>query len=90
MPRARTVSQDAVRFGAIVRRLRMHRGWTIVDFARFTKMSAHYLGVLERGGNVPTLDTILQLTETLGVEAAEVFRELELARKRPVAANVHP
>ena len=40
-------------------------------------MNSQYLGVLERGGNMPTLATILRLAETFGIEAAELVRRFE-------------
>ena len=77
MPRARVPDENAVRFGAIVTRLRMERGWTLADLARLSGLNATWLGVMERGGNVPSLATIFELTEVFGVEAAELVREIE-------------
>ena len=59
-----------VRFGAIVMRLRLARGWTIV----------------EQGRNIPSLTTVLELIEVLGADIAEVMRELMTARNSPPAA----
>jgi len=81
MPRARVSSDDASRFGAIIRRLRATRGWTLADFAKFSGMNATYLGVLERGGNMPSLATILKLADLFGVDAADMVREVEQARR---------
>lgn len=81
MPRARVPDEDAVRFGAIVTRLRMERGWTIADLARLSGLNATWLGVLERGGNVPSLATIFQLAEVFGVKAAELVREIAQSRR---------
>lgn len=81
MPRARVPDEDAVRFGAIVTRLRMERGWTIADLSRFSGLNATWLGVLEQGGNVPSLATIFKLAEVFGVEAAEWVREIEQLRR---------
>ena len=81
MPRARVPDEDAVRFGAIVTRLRMERGWTLADLSRLSGLNATWLGVLERGGNVPSLTTIFKLAEVFDVEAAELVREIEQARR---------
>lgn len=83
VPRTRTIDPDAIRFGTILRHLREQRGWTLLKLARRAGMNATYLGVLERGGNIPTLTTILDLAEVLEVEAADIIREIERARKRP-------
>ena len=85
MPRARVPDADAARFGAIVNRLRIERGWTLADFSRVSGMNATWLGVLERGENMPSLATILKLAEVFGVEAAELVREVEQSRRRPLA-----
>jgi ribosome-binding protein aMBF1 (putative translation factor) len=82
MPRARVPNEDAVRFGAIVTRLRMERGWTLADLSRLSGLNATWLGVLERGGNIPSLTTIFKLAAVFGVEAAELVREVEQSRRR--------
>ena len=46
-------------------------------------MNAQYLGVVENGGNVTTLSTILEVAEVLGADAGEMIREVAAAR-RPV------
>ena len=85
MPPARVPDADAVRFGAIVTRLRMERGWSLADFSRASGMNATWLGVLERGGNMPSLATILRLGEVFGIEAAELVRQVEQLRREPLA-----
>jgi len=44
MPKAARVHPDALRFGAIIKRLRTERGWTLVKFAQRSGMHATYLG----------------------------------------------
>jgi transcriptional regulator with XRE-family HTH domain len=83
MPKSLTVSADAVRFGAILRRLRQEKGWTIRKLARRAGMNATYVSIVETGGNVPSLTTILELTEVLGVDVAEIMREVAIARTLP-------
>ena len=81
MPRSRHVDPDAARFGAIIQRLRLSRGWTLVKFAQRTGMNATYLGVLEKGGNMPSLQTIFELADVFNVEAWQLVREVEQARR---------
>lgn len=80
MPRRRVPDRNAKRFGAIIRRLREERGWTLADFGRKADMNPTYLGFLERGENVPTLTAVLRLAKVLGAEAADVIREVEQSR----------
>jgi len=77
MPRRMTTSRQAVRFGAIIRRLREQRQWTLIEFGRKAHMNPTYLGFIERGENSPTLDTVVLLAQVLGVEASEILREME-------------
>jgi len=81
MPKAARVHPDALRFGAIIKRLRTERGWTLVKFAQRSGMHATYLGVLESGRNLPSLPTLFELAEVFNVEAADIVREIEQARK---------
>lgn len=78
------ISRDAVRFGAIIKRLRLQRGWTIAKLAQRAGMHATYIGIVERGGNVPSLLTILELAEVLGADPGDVVREVAEARKPSV------
>ncbi|HYK04613.1 MAG TPA: helix-turn-helix transcriptional regulator [Thermoanaerobaculia bacterium] len=81
MPRLPGVNRDAVRFGAILRRLRLSRGWTIVMAAQRCGMNPNYLGALEKGGNMPSIDSLLEMAEVYGVTASEIVREVEDLRR---------
>ena len=87
MPRTRTPSLDAIRFGAIVRRLRTDRGWTRRKLATRAALTPQYVAIGEQGGNVPSLVTVLELIEVLGGDIAEVMRELSTARNSPSQAT---
>ena len=77
MPKRATRDRSAVKFGAIIRRLRTARGWTLITFGRKANMNPTYLGFLERGENVPTLAAAIHLAEVLGTEASVILREME-------------
>jgi transcriptional regulator with XRE-family HTH domain len=81
MPKLTSTSPDAVRFGAILKRLRLARGWTIVTAARRSGMNPNYLGALEKGGNMLSLETLLDMADVYGVAAADIVREVEEARR---------
>jgi transcriptional regulator with XRE-family HTH domain len=87
MPKARSRRPDAVRFGAIVRRLREQRGWTKQKVAMRAGITPQYLALVELGQNVPTLVTILDLIEVLGADIAVVMHELALARNKPLQSE---
>lgn len=85
MPKTRYTSRDAVRFGIILKRLRLTRGWLIVTAAQRCGMNPNYLGSLEKGGNMPSLETLLEVAEVYGVSAADIVREVEEARRAELA-----
>lgn len=87
MPKSKVKKRHTVHFGEILRRLRLARGWTITKLAQRSGLNAGYVSLLEKGGNEPSLTTIFELAEVLNVEAAEIVREMEQARK-PVALTV--
>jgi transcriptional regulator with XRE-family HTH domain len=80
MPPSRNYNADAARFGAILQRLRIERGWTRARLAARSEMSVNYLSVLEQGRNVPSITTVLELADVLGADAAEIVRQLAVAR----------
>lgn len=81
MPKLPSTNPDAVRFGAILRRLRIARGWTILVAAQRSGMNSNYLGSLEKGGNMPSVDTLLEVADVYGVNASDIVREVEEARR---------
>lgn len=66
-------------------RLRLARGWTRKKLAQRAGITPQYLAIVEQGGNVPSLTTVLELIEVLGADIAEVMRELMVARNSPPA-----
>ena len=86
MPPSRKRNLDAERFGAILLRLRRERGWTRRKLATRCGLTPQYLSILEWGGNVPSLSTVLELTEVLGADVGEIMRQLAAARNAPPQA----
>jgi XRE family transcriptional regulator, regulator of sulfur utilization len=78
------IDPDAERFGAILRQLREQRGWTRQKLAQRAGMTPTYIGILEYGGNTPSLPAVLELIEVLGADIADVMRRLAAARASPV------
>jgi transcriptional regulator with XRE-family HTH domain len=76
MPKARAKNNDAVSFGLIMQRLRAQRGWTLQQLAKATGMNSRYLGTMERGGNVPSIDTLILLSNVYGVDPPDLLREM--------------
>ncbi|HXA16756.1 MAG TPA: helix-turn-helix transcriptional regulator [Thermoanaerobaculia bacterium] len=87
MPRASRYNADADRFGTILRQLREQKGWTRQKLAQRAGMTPTYVGILEQGGNVPSITSVLELTEVLGADIGEVMRQLAAARIAPPASG---
>ena len=81
MTRASVVTGDAAAIGAVIRRLRIGKGWNLVQFAKRSGKTATWLGLMERGSNTPSVATLLDLAEVLNVSAADIVREAEEARR---------
>ena len=77
------IHPDAARFGALLKQLREQRGWTRQKLAQRAGMTPTYIGILEYGGNIPSLPTVLELIEVLGADIADVMRRLAAARVSP-------
>ena len=84
------ISPDAVRFGQLLRDLRLQRGWTLQQFARQSQMTATYLGLLERGLNLPSLTAVINLASALGVDPGELVRHVAAGRRISPPAVLPP
>ena len=81
MTKARVITADAASFGRIIERLRRAQGLTIVGLARRTGFNKNHLRLLEKGQNMPSLSMLFALAEVLRVDAADMVREVEAARR---------
>ena len=77
MPRRSTRSKEGQKFGDTVRRLRKQAGLSQEALAERANLSADFLGFIERGENVPTLTTILQLARALGVQPSKIIKDFD-------------
>jgi transcriptional regulator with XRE-family HTH domain len=84
------IDPDAARFGAILKQLREQRGWTRQKLAQRAGFTPTYIGILEYGGNIPSLPTVLELIEVLGADIGDVMRRLAAARVSPPAVLPPP
>ena len=88
MPKATSIRPNAVHFGQIIQRLRLARGWTIARLARESYFHPNFVSVMEKGGNMPSLDTILILAKVLEADPAEWVREINQAQNARIAASL--
>lgn len=85
---------DAICFGLIIKRLRMQRGWSIRQLAVAIGVHPTHLGVIERGGNLISMNSFLTLVSVMNVDPGEILREVienrRQFRKRPDAPPPPP
>ncbi len=80
VPRKEQKDPVGVIFGETVRRLREARTWTQEDLAEQAEMSVTYVGFIERGDNVPSLNIILKLADALRVTPAQLIEDVSRRR----------
>lgn len=68
--------QEAVLFGAAVRRPREQRGIAQGVVADAAGISLTYLSLLERGENTPTLTVVFRICDALGVSPSELLDDV--------------
>lgn len=75
--RRKSRSEEGLKFGESVRRLRKERNLSQEALAERAGMNADFVGFIERGENVPTLTTILQLARALGVQPSAIIEDFD-------------
>jgi transcriptional regulator with XRE-family HTH domain len=69
----------ATRFGAVLRRRREEVGVSQEALAAEADLHRNYVGLLERGRQVPSILVVEKLAKALGTTMASLFREVEKA-----------
>jgi transcriptional regulator with XRE-family HTH domain len=65
------------RFGTLVRRLRLNRGWSQEDYAERCGLHRTFLSSVERGEKVVSLTTANKLALGLGISLGQLISELD-------------
>lgn len=81
MTKKSTSSPEAAVFGSIFRTLRKQRGWTIRTCARRLGITPAHLGVVEAGGNMPSIELLLEVADTFNIAPSAIMRAFEEGRK---------
>lgn len=74
-------------FGHLVRELRLEQGLSQEDLALGAQIDRSYLGSVERGERNIALDNIYRIADALGVDVRDLFRPVQLPRRR--SASTH-
>jgi transcriptional regulator with XRE-family HTH domain len=67
----------AKRFGALVRRLRLERGYSQEMFGEVCRIDRTYVGMIERGEVNVTLAMVAKVARGLEISLVDLFAELE-------------
>jgi transcriptional regulator with XRE-family HTH domain len=67
----------ARKFGTTVRRLRLEAKMSQEEFADLCGLHRTYIGLIERGERIVTIDTASKLAVALNVSLAQLFYEVE-------------
>ncbi len=70
------------KIGGRIRQARKEKGYSQEKLAELCGISDTYLGRLERGEKQPSLDTLVRLTECLGVSPTDVLIDLDDVQNR--------
>ena len=69
-------SELAIKFGAEVRRVRQEQGWSQEGFADACGIHRTYIGNVERGEKVVSIDMAKRVVDKLGLSLARFFEQL--------------
>ncbi len=73
--------------GAVLRKYRRRRGYTLKDLARSTGLSVSYLSEVERGLKTPSLESLQRMCEALNISEALVLKPAPPAEPRPARSD---
>jgi transcriptional regulator with XRE-family HTH domain len=71
----------ALRFGELVRRLRLEKGLSQERLAELCGMHRNYVGAIERAERTPSIVAADNLARALGTSLSNMFSELDSSRE---------
>ncbi|MCA1025026.1 helix-turn-helix domain-containing protein [Cytobacillus kochii] len=70
--------RDNAEFGSFIRKLRLARGWTLLDCANRVGISTNYVSQLERGVRDPTESLIVKFATEYKIDEGILFRKASM------------
>ena len=64
--------------GARIKEIRTKKGITQEQLSERMEINPKYLSSIERGKENPTLNTLIRLSKSLGVDLSEIFRFIQI------------
>lgn len=65
------------RLGHKIRMLRAERDWSLKDLASFSKLSVSQISSIERGANLPSIESLLAIAGAFGLKPSEILTSIE-------------
>jgi DNA-binding NtrC family response regulator len=72
-------AQDRLRerLGHRIKLLRVERDWSLKDLAAMTKLSVSQISSIERGANLPSIESLLSICHAYGKQPSEVLSSID-------------
>jgi len=72
-------AQDRLRerLGHAIKMLRVSRDWSLKDMAAHTKLSVSQISAIERGANLPSIESMLSICGAFGKKPSEVLASID-------------
>ncbi len=87
-PKTRRLRETA--FGEVLQEIRKERNLSQEKLGFESGYHRNFIGLLERGVKSPSLSTLMDIAETLGVPASEVLRRVEARVPKGTARRRSP
>jgi len=65
------------RLGHAIKMLRVARDWSLKDLAAHTKLSISQISAIERGANLPSIESLLSICSAFGKKPSEVLASID-------------
>ncbi len=65
------------RLGQRIKLLRVERDWSLKDLATATKLSVSQISSIERGANLPSIESLLAISKAFGRKPSELLASIE-------------
>jgi DNA-binding NtrC family response regulator len=72
-------AQDRLRerLGHAIKMLRVSRDWSLKDMAAHTRLSVSQISAIERGANLPSIESMLSICGSFGKKPSEVLASID-------------
>lgn len=65
------------RLGHRIRLLRAERDWSLKDLASYSKLSVSQISSIERGANLPSMESLLAIARAFGLRPSEILTNID-------------